>query len=206
MAGLPTNQKDQIKLVICVVALAAVGAYWYLSWSPKHAELATTELRVDSLEQQNEAAKAAVSKGTVAKLKLQASRYESDLAVMRRLVPSANEVPTLLEEVSTAARGAGLDISEVSPEGVLPGDQFDTYRYKIGVTGPYHQVAAFLSNVGSLPRIIAPINVSLAETPAAKVQKGASKTAMLDAKFEIQTYVVHTGPAVVQQAGKATGK
>ena len=33
----------------------------------------------------------------------------------------------------------------------MNGDQFDTYKYKLGVTGPYHQVAEFLTNVGIAP-------------------------------------------------------
>ena len=49
----------------------------------------------------------------------------------------------------------------------MNGDQFDTYKYKIGVVGPYHQVAAFLANIASLPRIVAPINfmMPMAEKP-----------------------------------------
>ena len=67
---------------------------------------------------------------------------------MRQLVPTANEVPALLEQVSTAARQTGLDISGVTPLGVIPGDVFDTYRYRVGVTGSYHRISQFLNNVG----------------------------------------------------------
>ena len=70
--------------------------------------------------------------------------YARELAVLRRLVPTENEVPALLESISSAARRAGLELSDVQPDGVINGDQFDTYRYKLGVTGPYHQVAEFL--------------------------------------------------------------
>ena len=55
----------------------------------------------------------------------------------------------------------------MQPDGVVNGDQFDTYRYKLAVTGPYHQVAEFLANIGSLPRIVAPINVAL--SPSTRV-------------------------------------
>jgi type IV pilus assembly protein PilO len=205
MALLPSNQRDQVKILVAAVALIAVGAYWYLSWSPKQAALTATAAHVDSLEQANAAAKRAVSRGSVAALKAQATKYENDLALMRRLVPSANEVPTLLEEVSTAAREAGLDLTEVSPEGVVPGDQFDTYRYKLGVNGGYHAIAQFLTNIGSLERIVAPINLSLAPSTRAPDKSKSQSGALLDAKFEIQTYVVHTGPAPIKQAGTTAG-
>ena len=84
-------------------------------------------------------------------MKAEGDAYARELLVLRRLVPTSNEVPPLLESISNAARRAGLDISELSPDGVLTGDQFDTYKYRLGVTGPYHQIAEFLSNVASLP-------------------------------------------------------
>ena len=106
-----------------------------------------------------------------------------------------NEVPALLESISSAARRAGLEISEVQPDGVVNGDQFDTYRYKIAVIGNYHALAEFLANVGSLTRIMAPANVVLspATTPAGpKTRKGEAK---IDCRLEIQTYVAKSTPA-----------
>ena len=111
------------------------------------------------------------------------------------LVPTGNEVPALLEQVSTAARRAGLDLSTVEPQPVVVGDQFDTYRYKLSVFGNYHQVAEFLTNVGSLTRIVAPVNMSLAVTqdPAATKTRRRADQAVLDTDFEIQTYVAKAG-------------
>ena len=116
---------------------------------------------------------------------------------MRQLVPTGNELPSLLEQVSTAARREGLDLSTVEPQPVVQGEQFDTYRYRIAVTGGYHALGEFLSIVGSLTRIVAPINLTL--TPAANPNITAVKmappgTAAIDSKFEIQTYVVRTAP------------
>ena len=84
-------------------------------------------------------------------------------------------MPALLESISTAARRAGLELSDVQPDGVVNGDQFDTYKYKLGVTGPYHQIAEFLANVGSLPRIVAPINLTLDADERAPASSSAKK-------------------------------
>ena len=82
------------------------------------------------------------------------------------------------------------------------GDQFDTYRYRLGVTGPYHQVAAFLSNVGSLSRIIAPINLSASPTTRSGEIKPKKLEQFLDARFQVQTYVAHTSVKPVLSAGR----
>jgi type IV pilus assembly protein PilO len=115
---------------------------------------------------------------------------------MRQLVPRSNEVPALLEDISTAARRVGLDLATVEPMPVLPGEQFDTYRYKLAVTGGYHPVGQFLSNVGSLNRIIAPVTMAIklhpiADKTKARLKKGES---LVDTEFQVQTYVVRTVP------------
>src|SRR5262245_39760752 len=161
MALLPQNPRDQRLLIVAMLSIGLAVVYQQLVWSPKSQELHALEIRLDTLDSLNKIAQAEFAKGNAAKMRQEADGYARELSVLRRLVPTENEVPALLESISTAARRAGLEISDVSPDGVINGDQFDTYRYKLGVTGPYHQVAEFLANVGSLPRIVAPINLSL---------------------------------------------
>ena len=113
---------------------------------------------------------------------------------MRELVPTGNEVPALLEQVSTAARRTGLELAGVQPEPVVEGERFDTYRYRLTVSGGYHDVAQLLTNIGSLPRIVAPGHVTLATSTRATPGKGApTGEAMIDTRFVIQTYVMRAG-------------
>ena len=206
MALLPTNQRDQIMVVACIAALGLAGAYYMYLWSPKNEQLALLKTRIDTLEAQNENARREVARGTASKLKAEADEFGRMLTQMRQLVPVANEVPTLLEQISTAARRTGLDIADVTPLGVINGDVFDTYRYKMGVTGSYHRIAQFLTNVGSLTRIVAPMNLSILPTARdMKNQRVRQGEATLDASFEIQTFVAKTSaPPPVTPAGTAT--
>jgi type IV pilus assembly protein PilO len=198
MALLPKNQRDQAMVLVCVMAIGLAAAYWNYVWSPKRAELVTLQARVDTLEASNTKARSEMAKGTSAQLQQEADQFARDLEVMRQLVPTGNELPALLEQVSNSARRAGLDISAVEPQPVLEGDMFDTYRYKIAVTGGYHAIGEFLTNVGSMTRIVAPVNVSLAlatNTNITAVKLRPAGTAPIDTRFEIQTYVVKTAPA-----------
>ena len=197
MALLPKNQREQAMVLVCIIAIALAGLYYMYVWSPKRVELGTLEVRVDSLEVGNDRARAEMAKGSAADLQAQADQYARDLEIMRQLVPTGNEVPALLEQVSTSARRTGLDLSAVEPQPVIEGEIFDTYRYKIALTGGFHAVGEFLTNVGSLTRIVAPMNLSLA--PAANPNMAAVKlkrpgTAAIDTRLEIQTYVIKTAP------------
>jgi type IV pilus assembly protein PilO len=194
--GANMTKREQMWGGIGIAAILLLGAYWYFLYKPKAAELAVTQAHVDSLEKKNQQAKADIATGSLQKLRAQSTEYEQSLKVMRQLVPRSNEVPALLEDISTAARRVGLDLATVEPMPVLPGEQFDTYRYKLAVTGGYHPVGQFLSNVGSLNRIIAPVSMAIklhpiADKTKARLKKGES---LVDTEFQVQTYVVRTVP------------
>ena len=196
MALLPTTQRDQIKLVIGFAAAALAVAYYVYPYTSREEQLTADTQRVAELEDLNQKAAREFAKGSIDQLRVQAAENRSALIVMRRLVPTSNEVPALLEEVSTAARRAGLDVGGVTPEPVIAGDKYDTYRYTVTIIGGYHQFGAFLANVGSLARVVAPVNFSIIATKpgSAPVVKSADKNA-LASTITLQTYVERTVPA-----------
>ncbi|PYO78088.1 MAG: hypothetical protein DMD63_08755 [Gemmatimonadetes bacterium] len=202
--GANMTKREQMLVGIGAAAVVLLGAYWYFLYKPKSEELATIQAHVDSLDNRNQQAKADIAQGSLQKLKAQSVEYDQSLKVMRQLVPRSNEVPALLEDISTAARRVGLDLASVEPMPVLPGEQFDTYRYKLGVIGGYHPVGQFLSNVGSLNRIIAPVTMAIklhpiADKTKARVKKGES---LVDTEFQVQTYVARTTPYTPPNAGR----
>jgi type IV pilus assembly protein PilO len=204
MAFPPKTQREQAMLLVGMIAIGLVAAYWNFVYKPKAAELVVLQERVDTLESRNARAKVELASGSVDQLRAEAELLAKDLEVMRQLVPTGNEVPALLEQVSTAARRVGLDLATVQPKPVIEGEQFDTYSYDISVTGGYHAIAKFLSNVGSLTRIVAPMNLSLAAATnpkATAVQRRPEGASALDTKLEIQTYVVRT--TTVTSGGKS---
>jgi type IV pilus assembly protein PilO len=204
MQLLPPNQKDQVKVAVALCAFALGVYYWGYPYEARSVELEEMRARVERLEDSNARARREVAHGTAKTLRAQAARSRATLDVLRQLVPAAYEVPAVLEEVSTAARRAGLEIGGVQPSPVIAGDHFDTYRYKITVAGNFHALTAFLANVGSLPRIVAPVTFTMA--PSKLVRTGptfASRPGMpaqppvapLVATVTMQTYVARTATA-----------
>jgi Tfp pilus assembly protein PilO len=87
----------------------------------------------------------------------------------------------------------GLEIGYIEPETPIPGEQFDTYRYRLRVNGSYHEIGEFLTGIASMTRIVAPIGMQLqaANTGAAAKNSSPDKV-ILTASFSIQTYAVKT--------------
>lgn len=206
MSLLPPSQRDQIKFGISFVAIALAVVYYMYPYTKREEALALSAEHVATLEENNHKAAREFASGNIEALRAQAAENRSALVVMRRLVPTDNEVPALLEEVSTAARRAGLDVGGVTPEPVIPGERFDTYRYTVTIIGGYHQFGEFLANVGSLPRIVAPVNFSIIGSnpvrgAAKPVVNTADKSAIVST-ITLQTYVERTSakPALPERS------
>ena len=190
MALLPSTNRDKILGLIGLVAAGLAGFYFFNVWQPKRDDLIERQMRVDSLLVINQRAKAELSQGKTNELKAEAERLAQDLAVMRLLVPTGNEVPALLDQVSTAARRVGLDIADVQPLPSIAGDQYEAYKYRLSVRGgSYHQIGVLLANIGSLQRIVAPINLALTVQTADLRSSKKARSQNVEARFEILTYV-----------------
>lgn len=199
MAGLPQGQRDQAMLLVGIVGLALAGLYYFFIYEDKALELETLSARVERIDASNQRAKAIVARGSVEELRAEAERLRDNLELMRTLVPVSNEVPALLDQILGAARRTGVEFSNFAPAGTIQGEQFDTYRFRMSLQGSYHQIGELLTAIGSLRRIIAPINLSLvtstAAGPSSRSRGVDPERPMLSANFDIQTYVVKTAPA-----------
>ena len=93
MALLPKNQRDQVMVLLVIVAVALVGLYYAYVYSPKSDVLTDLQTHVDSLDVSNQRAKAELAKGNVEELRAEAAKFQANLDVMRQLVPPATRCP-----------------------------------------------------------------------------------------------------------------
>ena len=101
--------------------------------------------------------------------------YRGSLGLLRRLVPERNEVPNLLDDISSRSKIRGVTLSQVVPLPVEAGPApFDTYKYNMSVIGHYDQIGQFLADVASLQRIIVPYDVKL-DQASARGRQGAGR-------------------------------
>ena len=157
---------------------------------------------IRQLEAATDSAKKELARGSVADVRKRLESYRSSLLLLRRLVPERNEVPNLLDDISTRSKIRGVTLSSVVPQPVEPGPApFDTYSYNMSVIGKYDAIGQFLADVASLQRIIVPYNltVAAANTSSAKAL-GDSTGSLLEARFQIRTYVKSPN-----QEGEASG-
>ncbi len=193
--GFPTDQRGQIMALLILTALAGGYFFWTKKHTPDIARVTTANQDSDSLERIVAAAKADLASGSIEDLRRRVEEYQGSLELMRRLVPERNEVPTLIDDISTKAKVRGITIGKIQPLTPEPGSPFDTYRYRLEIFGHYDQIGEYLADIASLPRIVVPQDVILsAATPATQKLLADTAGALLLAEFSIRTFVKSAGP------------
>jgi type IV pilus assembly protein PilO len=151
---------------------------------------------INRFEAATDSAKKELARGTVADVRKRLETYRASLVLLRRLVPERNEVPNLLDDISTRGKIRGVTLSQVVPQPVEPGPApFNTYKYNMSVIGRYDQIGQFLADVASLQRIIVPYDLTVvAATSSAARVLGDSTEVLLEARFQVRTYVKSPSP------------
>lgn len=196
MAGMPTNQRDQVMLFVGILGIVGAALFWNFVYTPKAEALVAQEGRLEKLDATNNRAKAMLARGTVEQMREEAKVLADNLSLIRTLIPAGNEVPALLDQILGAARRVGLEQDSFVPGAVVEGETFDTYRYRLSFNGTYHQIGEMLTAIGSLRRIMAPVNVSLSPAPQGSTRlRVQPREQVLNANFDIQTYVLRSAAA-----------
>lgn len=192
-----------------VLAIVLTGLVGYMAWSgagidmlgmdgieARKAHVVALQDTLNGILAQTDSAKRELAKGTAEDLRKELESHRASLALLRQMVPERNEVPNLLDAISTRAKIRGVNLAQVVPLPEQPGPApFNTYTYNMSVLGHYDEIGEFLADIASLPRIIVPQGVTMTPAPAnsAKVL-GDSTGALLEAKFQIRTFVKSANP------------
>ncbi|MCH1931396.1 type 4a pilus biogenesis protein PilO [Shewanella sp. A25] len=84
----------------------------------------------------------------------QLAEMEKQFAELLKMLPSENEMPGLLDDVTFVATDAGLKINSLNWEPEIQRDFYIEFPIKMSVTGDYHQIGNMVSGVAKLPRIV----------------------------------------------------
>jgi Tfp pilus assembly protein PilO len=197
------NPKSASALAILLAALVGYAGYTgdglsLLGLSGARSRTAQVQALQDtimSLEASTDSAKRDLAQGSVEDIRRRIAEHRGTLGILRQFVPEQNEVPNLLDDISSRAKIRGVNLASVVPQAVEPGPYpFDTYAYEMSVVGRYDQIGTFLSDIASLRRIIVPTGVQMTAANLTTARAlGDTTKAMLETKFKVRTYV-KSGP------------
>ncbi|MDX1674559.1 MAG: type 4a pilus biogenesis protein PilO [Longimicrobiales bacterium] len=192
--GLPDDPKQQQRLLIGMIPLILLFGYWYFLHDGFVQEVETMETRLESLEASNSQARMLAPQSRRLEERLQ--ELERHIGRLEELVPRGEEVSRLLNTISERADQIGVDLARFNPGATDRGPHYNRRTFQMTVLGQYHEIARFLTEIGSLNRIITPINLSVVPGGTRQGER------MLEATFLIETYVL---PDQAQQAAANQG-
>lgn len=147
--------------LLCALAALAVVAFlgWYLYWSPQLEELEMGKQEEVKLRAAYEdKVRQAVNLDALRKQKEQVGEY---VATLEKQLPSKAEMDALLSDINQAGLGRGLQFELFKPGQVIVKDYYAELPISIKVTGNYHDVGSFTSDIANLPRIVTLNNLQL---------------------------------------------
>lgn len=143
-------------LLRCLAALLLCGAVlvlgYFLRVTDLQAELERNRVEETALKEQFTTKARQVNQ--LEGYKEQMISIESLFAELLQQLPSETEVPSLLDDINSAGLNSGLEFEEIKllPEVAQP--FYIELPIQIRVLGGYHELAAFISTIAGMPRIV----------------------------------------------------
>lgn len=116
--------------------------------------------------------------------KAQLAEIEESFGAMLRQLPGKTEVPSLLVDISQTGLAAGLEEELFRPQGERVREFYAELPITIRLSGTYHELARFVSDVAALPRIVTIHDVSLK-----KQKDGAGGDLVMDLTAKTYRYL-----------------
>ena len=138
--------------VVATIAIAGVGAFWYLYASPAQAQLATKRAAVAKLQTQIKEGLATAKR--LPEFRREVTVLEAQLDRLRTVLPEEQDVADLLRRVQAMATQSNLKISGFTPAAVTRREMHAEWPIGLKLEGNYHDIGAFLERVSKFPRII----------------------------------------------------
>ena len=155
-----------IKLgVLLVLLVLIIGASWYFDWDDQltkiHGEAQKEEgLRKTFLTKKAEA----VNLPSYLK---QLEDIEKQFGALLKQLPGKSEMDALLTDINQAGLGRGLQFELFKPAaGETQRDFYAELPITIKITGNYHDIGAFASDISKLSRIVTLNDIGLASASA----------------------------------------
>ncbi|MEX2470608.1 MAG: type 4a pilus biogenesis protein PilO [Gemmatimonadota bacterium] len=183
----PTDPKQRNWMVAGIVALLLIVPFRMYYLAPRAEENQEMQDRLEALETQNRRASVLAAQGG-GDLEERMALYERHVARLEQLIPAAEEVAILADDIANQARQRSVELQRMVPEPRQPGTYYDQSTYSMAVVGDYHGVARFLTDIASLSRIVTPIELDLQLFQQPNLFPDME--APVQAQFRIQTYVL----------------
>jgi type IV pilus assembly protein PilO len=142
-----------VKSIVWAVVFVGVlvGGYFQLI-EPLRLELEKVTAKEQELREEYK--RKAFKAANLAAYRKQMIEMEETFGALLSQLPTDTEVPGLLEDITEEGVSNGLEITSIQLQPEVRKEFYVELPISIQVKGPYHDLAAFVSGIAGLPRIV----------------------------------------------------
>lgn len=157
----PASWPNSVKAIAAgIICLLIIAATYYFKVRHQIVSLEQVERKEEQLKEEFKEKKAlAINLDAYREQMVQA---EDMFSLLKEQLPNRNEIPDLLVDVTQLGLSRGLQFERFKPIDEVNKGFYTEKPVNLTVNGSYHQLAQFVSDVASLPRIINVENFKIA--------------------------------------------
>jgi type IV pilus assembly protein PilO len=179
------KDKRQLALIAAVAGLAVVYLYVNFLLLPQIRGVVKSYAKAKKVETDVKTAKRDISE--IAELKKQVAQSRGKIESYESMLPAEQEVPKLLEDLSTIAKESNVKILGITPlparqESRSPGQIYQETPILINARSGYHELGRFLSQLENSSRFMKVVDIDI------KADRSSSKRH--DVELLVLTYVL----------------
>ena len=162
-------------IVLALVGLFIVALGAWLDWKDQWDTLTAAQAQEVKLKEQFKQKKAkAINYDLYVQ---QLAEVEQSFGALVKQLPNRSEIDALLTDINQAGLGRGLqfDLFRPAPQEKMA-DFYAELPIAIKITGNYHDIGAFASDVAALPRIVTLNDVAISNEKGTLVMDAVAKT------------------------------
>jgi type IV pilus assembly protein PilO len=183
-------------VALALLCIAIVAAGWWFDWRGNMETLNATkqketELRAVFTTKKNQAV-------NLEAYKKQLVDIEQAFGALLKQLPNKQEMDALITDVNQAGLGRGLQFELFKPEGETVSEFYAETPIRVKVTGGYHDIAAFVSDVSKLSRIVTLQDINM--------EPAKDGTMNMDAVVRTYRYLDEEEVMASKAEAKQTGK
>lgn len=185
-SALPAELRSAPLALAVLLPLTALLAFRLLWVGPESDRLAMRRAELD--QQRVELAAARRAAVRLPQVEAGVERLRGRFETLRRALPAGREASALLRGLQGVAARSGLTVESFTLDATEPQEGYEARSVRLALTGGFHALAAFLTEVSRLPRIVAIGRLSIRPLPSGA--PGAAPSGTIAATCVATTYVL----------------
>ena len=151
------------KTLLCAfIAIAVAVVLWFVKIKDYEEELAAEAAKEQTLRTDFQAK--LVKAVSLEALKRQREQIQQYVVQLEKQLPSKAEMAALLSDINQAGLGRSLQFDLFRPGQVVAKEYYAELPIEVRVTGKYHDMGAFASDIAHLSRIVTLNNIAIEPT------------------------------------------